>query len=63
MGRLIFFIILCIFSGIGDFSDSRNRKYGFCVYKIFSTMILYWNIFYLYIFTVKFLFIYLHRIK
>nr|DAJ26938.1 MAG TPA: hypothetical protein [Caudoviricetes sp.] len=27
----LFFIILYIFSGIGDFSDSRNRKYDFCV--------------------------------
>nr|DAQ71142.1 MAG TPA: hypothetical protein [Caudoviricetes sp.] len=35
----------------------------FVFYKIFNIMILYWNIFYLYIFTVKLLFIYFRRIK
>nr|DAJ26939.1 MAG TPA: Serine-rich and transmembrane domain-containing protein 1 [Caudoviricetes sp.] len=35
----------------------------FVFYKIFNIMILYWNIFYLYIFMVKLLFICLHRIK
>nr|DAJ22509.1 MAG TPA: hypothetical protein [Podoviridae sp. ctfN46] len=35
----------------------------FVFYKIFNIMILYWNIFYLYIFTVKLLFICSHRIK
>ena len=63
MGRLIFLSSYAYFleSEISPTPEIVSTVFVFC--KIFNIMILYWNIFYLYIFTVKLLFIYLRRIK
>ena len=62
MGRLIFYHPMHILWNRRFLRLQKSQTY-FVFHEIFNIMILYWNIFYLYIFTVKLLFIYLRRIK